>query len=51
MVGHVIYMEAVASGGGTRNVPTPEIGKIVIEIRCYLPEVSTLGAESKIQEY
>ena len=42
----------VASGRGERrNVPShPEIGKIVVEIWCYLPEVYTFGAESEIQE-
>ena len=30
--------------------PPPEIGKIVVEIRCYLPEVYTFGTESEIQE-
>ena len=29
--------------------PPPEIGKIVVEIWCYLPEVYTFGAESEIQ--
>ena len=29
--------------------PPPEIGKIVVEIWCYLPEVYTLGEESEIQ--
>ena len=32
------------------NVPPPEIGKTVVEIWCYLPEVYTLGEESEIQE-
>ena len=30
--------------------PPPEIGKIVVEIWGYLPEVYTFGAESEIQE-
>ena len=30
--------------------PPPEIGNIVVEIWCYLPEVYTLGEESEIQE-
>ena len=30
--------------------PLPEIGKIAVEIWCYLPEVYTLGEESEIQE-
>ena len=33
-----------------RKVPPPEIGKIVVEIWCYLQEVYTFGAESEIQE-
>ena len=33
-----------------RNVPPPEIGKIVLEIWCYLPEIYTFGAEPEIQE-
>ena len=36
--------------GGTPERPPPEIGKIVVEIWCYLPEVYTFGAESEIQE-
>ena len=36
-------------GGGREDRP-PEIGKIVVEIWCYLPEVYTFGAESEIQE-
>ena len=37
--------------GERRNVhPPPEIGKIVVEILCYLPEVYTFGEESEIQE-
>ena len=40
----------VASGGGTPERPPPEIGKIVVEIWCYLPEVYIFGGESKIQE-
>ena len=31
-------------------LPPPEIGKIVVEIWCYLPEVYTFGAESEIQQ-
>ena len=30
--------------------PSPEIGKIVVEILSYLPEVYHFGAESEIQE-
>ena len=42
---------SVASGGGgSAGTPPPEIGKIVVEIWCYLPEVYTFGAESEIQE-
>ena len=43
----------VASGGGGGNAgtfPPPEIGKFVVEIWCYLPEVYTFGEESEIQE-
>ena len=36
--------------GGTPERPPPEIGKIVVEIWCYLSEVYTFGAESEIQE-
>ena len=36
-------------GGRGGGLP-PEIGKIVVEIWCYLPEVYTFGAESEIQE-
>ena len=32
------------------RLPPPEIGKIVVEIWCYHPEVYTLGEESEIQE-
>ena len=41
---------SVASGGGTSERPPPEIGKIVVEIWSYLPEVYTFGEESEIQE-
>ena len=40
----------VRRGGGGEDSPPPEIGKIVVEIWCYLPEVYTFGAESEIQE-
>ena len=46
-------LSSVASGGGGGNdgtSPPPEIGKIVVEIWCYLPEVYTFGAVSEIQE-
>ena len=37
--------------GEGRNVPPPpEIGKIVVEILCYPPEVCTFWTESEIQE-
>ena len=37
--------------GGTQERPPPlEIGNIVVEIWCYLPEIYTFGAESEIQE-
>ena len=35
---------------GVRRGGAPEIGKILVEIWCYLPEVYTFGAESEIQE-
>ena len=38
---------AYAGGGG---LPPPDMGKIVVEIWWYLPEVYTFGAESEIQE-
>ena len=41
---------SVGRGGERGNVPPPEIGKIVVEIWCYLPEVYTFGAEAEIQE-
>ena len=40
----------VASMSEHLERPPPEIGKIVVEIWCYLPEVYTLGEESEIQE-
>ena len=40
----------VRRGGGGGRTPSPEIGKIVVEIWCYLPEVYTFGFESEIQE-
>ena len=43
------YASGVPRGRG-EDSPPPEIGKIVVEIWCYLPEVYTLGAESDIQE-
>ena len=50
---HFPNTEPVASGGGAgtpERSPPPEIGKIVVEIWCYLREVYTFGAESEIQE-
>ena len=45
------YQSAVAYAGGEGGrTPPPEIGKIDVEIWCYLPEVYTFGAESEIQE-
>ena len=43
------YLITVASGGGNAGKIPPEIGKVVVEILCYLPEVYTFGAESEIQ--
>ena len=43
-------LTSVASGGGgTPERPPPQIGKIVVEIWYYLPEVYTFGAESETQ--
>ena len=33
-----------------RSPPPPEIGKIVVEIWCYLPGVYTFGEEAEIPE-
>ena len=44
----VIYSSVWTEGPPER--PPPEIGKIVVEIWCYLPEVYTFGTESEIQE-
>ena len=42
---------SVERRGERRNIPPPpEIGKIVVEIWCYLPEVYTFGAESESKE-
>ena len=43
-------MIRIASGGGTPERPPPEIGKIVVENWCYLPEVYTFGEEAEISE-
>ena len=40
---------AVTSGGGTQERPH-KIGKIVVEIWCYFPEIDTFGVKSKIQK-
>ena len=45
-----IYIQWRTQGGGGGRTPPPEIGNIVVEIWCYLPEVYTFGAESEIQE-
>ena len=45
----IYVISGVRRGGGGGGLP-PEIGKIVVEIWCYLPEVYTFGAESEIQE-
>ena len=37
-------------GGTPERPPPPEIGKIVVVIWCYLPEVYSFGAESESQE-
>ena len=43
--------KSVASGGGNAGTSAPpEIGEIVGEIRCYLREVYTFGAEPELQE-
>ena len=48
----VLNRQSVASGGGgdAGTSPTLEIGKIVVEIWCYLREVYAFGAESEIEE-
>ena len=43
-------MAVAYAGGEGGGLPNPEIGKIVVEIWCYLPEVYTFGAESEIHE-
>ena len=51
LVEQFIKWHSVASGGGNAGrFPRPEIGKIVVEIWYYLPEVYTFGVESEIQE-
>ena len=46
-----VYFRSVAYAGGEGGgLPPPEIGKIVLEIWCYLPEVYTFVVESEIQE-
>ena len=40
----------VGREGDAGTFPHPEIGKIVVEIWCYLPEVYTFGEEAEIQE-
>ena len=42
------WSEASGGGGGTPELPPPEIGKFVVEIWCYLPDVYTFGEESNI---
>ena len=47
---NVSTSSSVGEGGGwgeRRNVPPPEIGKIVVEIWCYLPEVYILSERSQ----
>ena len=44
-----ILNQYAVGGEGGGGLP-PEIGKIVVEIWCYLPEVYIFGAESEIQE-
>ncbi|KAF0155326.1 MAG: hypothetical protein FD188_3151 [Ignavibacteria bacterium] len=46
---NIITVQWRTKGGGGRT-PPPEIGKIVVEIWCYLPEVYIFGAQSEIQE-
>ena len=45
-----MVISAVGREGGAPERPPPEIGKIVAEIWCYLPEVYNFRAESEIQE-
>ena len=48
---HSIVNDSSVGRGERRNVPPPpEIGKIVVEIWCYLPEVNTFWLESEIHE-
>ena len=47
---HYVTSGVGRGGGNAGTFPPPEIGKIVVEIWCYLPEVYTFGAESEIQE-
>ena len=45
-----IYVLITSVGRGDSGTsPPPEIGKIVVEIRCYLPEVYSFGAEPEMQ--
>ena len=43
-----VQISSVGRWGKAETFPPPEIGKIVVEIWCYLPEVYTFGAESEI---
>ena len=46
----ISHRQWLTQGGYGGRTPPPEIGKIFVEIWCYLPEVYTFGAESEIQE-
>ena len=50
MIGVDRSFRSVASMYDHLERPAPEIGKIVVEIWCYLPGVYTSGEESEIQE-
>ena len=46
----LIYSSVGRGGTPERSPPPPEMGKNVVEILCYLPEVHTFGEESEILE-
>ena len=45
-----IHLISSVGRGDAGTFPPPEIGNVVVEIWCYLPEVDTFGAESEIEE-
>ena len=46
----LFYCSSVGGWGDAGTFPRPEIGKIGVEIWCYLPELYTFGQVSEIQE-